>query len=208
VAKQGVVSIHGREYKTVALRVNEFRQQHSIEDGWGIIDIELDAPEGYVKVQAFISHPDGTHVASGLAEEERGTTQINKTSALENCATSAIGRALAAAGYGGTEFASANEVQNAIAQQKEKPVDETPDRIQPIDDKKQSIDDIPDDIADTVSKNIAIGRERMGDEKYKTWHGRVLSNYFQTDSINGLDKAGLARFAGMQSEMLKLSRGD
>jgi hypothetical protein len=36
---------------------------------------------------------------------------------LENCETSAIGRALALAGFGGTEFASANEVQNAIHQQ-------------------------------------------------------------------------------------------
>jgi len=41
---------------------------------------------------------------------------------LENCETSAIGRALAAAGYGGEEYASANEVQNAIQQQNQEPV--------------------------------------------------------------------------------------
>ena len=43
-----------------------------------------------------------------------------RSSALENAETSAIGRALAAAGWGGTEFASANEVQNAIHQQNKK----------------------------------------------------------------------------------------
>ncbi len=36
---------------------------------------------------------------------------------MENCETSAIGRALACLGIGGTEFASANEVVNAIYQQ-------------------------------------------------------------------------------------------
>ena len=41
---------------------------------------------------------------------------------MENAETSAIGRALAAAGWGGTEFASANEVQNAIHQQAPKKV--------------------------------------------------------------------------------------
>ena len=41
----------------------------------------------------------------------------NKTSYVENCETSAIGRALLNFGVGGSEFASANEVQNAIHQQ-------------------------------------------------------------------------------------------
>jgi len=134
VSKAGIVNIHGKEYKTVALRVAEFRETHAIDDGWGILDSELPAPEGYVKVAAMIVDPEGRNVASGLAEEKRDATQINKTSALENCATSAIGRALAAAGYGGTEFASANEVQNAIHQQEER-VEETPDRITPVDNK-------------------------------------------------------------------------
>ena len=60
---------------------------------------------------------DGVTIATGLAVEVRGSSQINKTSALENCETSAIGRALAAFGLGGSEYASANEVENAIHQQ-------------------------------------------------------------------------------------------
>ena len=55
---------------------------------------------------------------TGHALERYGSTMINKTSALENCETSAIGRALAAAGYAGTEYASADEVANAISNQK------------------------------------------------------------------------------------------
>ena len=40
-----------------------------------------------------------TLISSGYAEEIVGTSKVNQTSALENCETSAIGRALANAGY-------------------------------------------------------------------------------------------------------------
>jgi len=113
----GIVTIHGREYKTVAYRVGEFREDHGIDGGWAIITDELPATNHMVKVFASIVDPEGKVVATGLAEEDREKGQINKTSALENCETSAIGRALAAAGYGGSEYASANEVENAIHQQ-------------------------------------------------------------------------------------------
>ena len=55
---------------------------------------------------------------TGHAEEEIGSSQINTTSALENCETSAIGRALALMGIGVDEsFASGDEVANAVFQQ-------------------------------------------------------------------------------------------
>ena len=77
-----------------------------------------------VVIRASILDIEGRLRATGHSEEYRKTTQINKTSALENAETSAIGRALAGLGIGGTEFASANEVQNAIhQQQKGKPTE-------------------------------------------------------------------------------------
>ena len=57
-------------------------------------------------------------VYTGHAYEKLGATPINSTSALENCETSAIGRALASAGFAGSEFASADELVNALGQQK------------------------------------------------------------------------------------------
>ena len=115
---KGTVNIRGKEYRTVALRVDEFRKKHPIADGWGIVTTP--AFDGdLVRVMAQIVAPGDVTVATGIAEEKRGSTQINRTSALENCETSAIGRALAAAGYGGEEYASADEVANAIAQQRE-----------------------------------------------------------------------------------------
>ena len=50
-------------------------------------------------------------IGSGMAEEIRGSSPVNKTSALENCETSALGRALASLGLHGGEYASDNEMQ-------------------------------------------------------------------------------------------------
>tara|TARA_Y100001963_G_scaffold113481_1_gene157183 strand:- start:265 stop:816 length:552 start_codon:yes stop_codon:yes gene_type:complete len=70
-----------------------------------------------VVVKATLS-VDGNEY-TGLAEEMRNANKINKTSAVENGETSAIGRCLSAAGYYGSEYCSANELENALAQQDE-----------------------------------------------------------------------------------------
>lgn len=114
----GKVNIHGKEYETVASRIQRFRAAHP---DWQIYTEILTADAERVVMQCSICTEAGTHIATGHAEEVRAATQINRTSALENCETSAIGRALAAAGFGGTEFASADEVVQAIAQQKQRP---------------------------------------------------------------------------------------
>ena len=113
MAKQGVVNIHGKQYKTVALRVNEFRKDHP---AFGL-ETELVQNTDLVIMKALIKDESGRVIATGYAEEKRNSTNINKTSALENCETSAIGRALAAFGLAGEEYASADEVANAINQQ-------------------------------------------------------------------------------------------
>lgn len=108
------VKIHGKDYKTVAERVAEFRQvnkKHSIKTNL------VSNQDGVIVMRADISDPEGRHLGTGYAEEVRGSTNINKTSALENCETSAIGRALAACGFGGEQYASANEVTYAVINQ-------------------------------------------------------------------------------------------
>jgi len=110
----GIVNIKGKEYQTVALRMQKFREQHP---DWSIITALISRDAETVVMLASVMNEQNRIIATGHAEEFRNASQINSTSALENCETSAIGRALAAAGFGGTEFASANEVQNAIHQQ-------------------------------------------------------------------------------------------
>ena len=111
----GIVKIHKNDYKTVALRVTEFIASPKHE-GWSI-ETDLISDGTNVVIKAFVKDVDGRVRGTGYAEEVRGSTNINKTSAVENCETSAIGRALSAVGFGGTEYASANEVSNAIIQQ-------------------------------------------------------------------------------------------
>lgn len=114
MADTGKVLIHGKEYETVASRVQKFREQHKLELS---IETELiSADENMVVMKATISKGDQV-IATGHAEESRTASTINRTSALENCETSAIGRALAAFGLAGTEFASADEVAQAVTQQ-------------------------------------------------------------------------------------------
>lgn len=107
------VNIHGKDYMTVAERINDFRAANK---EW-TINTDLISNADLVVVKATIHNESGHQVGSGYAEEVRGSSNINKTSALENCETSAIGRALASCGYGGTQYASANEVGDAIINQ-------------------------------------------------------------------------------------------
>ena len=117
MSKQGVVNIRGKQYKTVVLRVNEFREKYKPEDGWSIQTWLISDDGDRVVTRTVICDKDDHIVATGLAEEVRGSSNINKTSALENCETSSLGRALAAFGLGGEEYCSADELVRAIAQQ-------------------------------------------------------------------------------------------
>ena len=116
---QGIIKLHGRNYKTVALRVQEFRNAHSIEDGWGLCTRLISVDDQRVVFRASVVDPTGKEIAVGFAEERRSPRGINAVSAVENCETSAIGRALAAAGFAGTEYASADELVTALNQQRQ-----------------------------------------------------------------------------------------
>ena len=107
------VKIHGKDYKTVAERVAEFHKEH--KENKSIITEIIQFKDGIVVVKAAIKI--GENVFTGHAYEDIGSTKINETSALENCETSAIGRALASAGYAGSEFASADELVTALGKQ-------------------------------------------------------------------------------------------
>lgn len=107
----GIVLIHGREYQTVAYRVSQFREKYPL---WSLVTEAIKIDVEVVVMKATIMDESGRVIATGHAEEYRSSSTINKTSALENSETSAIGRCLAAFGLGGTEFATADEVANAI----------------------------------------------------------------------------------------------
>jgi hypothetical protein len=109
--KQKSVSQHGKDYYTVATRHNLFMHYFSdrAEINTDIIPELCNDKRVAVKCTINVSG----HKYTGMALEEFGSSFINKTSALENAETSALGRALAAFGLHGSEFASADELINA-----------------------------------------------------------------------------------------------
>ena len=112
------VEIRGKKYACVAERVQAFREicpNGSIETSVQLIPDD----KGYICLAtSIIKGEDGKTLAQDNAYEREGSTQINRTSYIENACTSAIGRALAALGLGSeTSMASAEEMANALYQQ-------------------------------------------------------------------------------------------
>lgn len=107
--------IKGKEYAEVPQRVNAFR----LAVPAGSIESEIVSLEnGVVIMKATVRDEDGKILGIGHAYEKEDSTFINKTSYIENCETSAVGRALGMCGFGiDTSMASYEEVTNAINNQ-------------------------------------------------------------------------------------------
>jgi hypothetical protein len=104
----GVTQRGGKKYTEVFVRVEAFRKAFALDHG---INTEILLDDGKrVVIKATVINAAGMIVGSGMAEEIRGSSNVNKTSALENCETSAIGRALASIGLHGGTYASLNEI--------------------------------------------------------------------------------------------------
>ena len=119
---EGINVRGGKEYLEVKKRVAIFRKHFGT-----CLGIETDilvANDKIVRVKAIVRDKAAMIVGSGIAEELRGDGTVNKTSAVENAETSAIGRALASIGLHGSEYASANEMDAVV--RKEAVIDQTP----------------------------------------------------------------------------------
>ena len=104
------VNIKGKKYSTVNER-HKHLLQYFPEARFNEEVVFHDADRVVVKTELYISD---TIYAVGHAEEYRNANFINKTSALENCSSSSLGRCLAAFGLSGSEYASAEELVNAL----------------------------------------------------------------------------------------------
>ena len=107
------VNIHGKEYFTVAERLAELNT--NVDGNYTITTEMVYFRDGIVVFKATLQIGDNTF--TGHAQEKEDASMINKTSYIECAETSSIGRALASAGYLGSEFASADEVATAIKNQ-------------------------------------------------------------------------------------------
>ena len=107
--------IRGKQYAEVNQRIKAFRMLCPN----GCISTEIISnQDGVVIMKASVFDEEGKLLGTGTAYEKEGSSNINKTSYIENCETSACGRALAMLGLGiDLSVASFEEVSNAIEQQ-------------------------------------------------------------------------------------------
>ena len=108
------VEIKGNQYASVSQRIKAFRMVYPN----GFIRTEMVSNENGICIFRAEAGVDDFVLGVGHAYEKEGSTFINKTSYIENCETSAVGRALGMCGFGvDTDVASAEETQNAQLQQ-------------------------------------------------------------------------------------------
>lgn len=132
--------IKDKPYIEVNERIKAFRKVYPD----GFILTELVSNENGVctfraTVGVYTENNEPLAIGTGTAYEKENSTFINKTSYIENCETSAVGRALGMAGFGiDASVASAEEVQNAINNQEQKPKEgakATPEQVKILSEK-------------------------------------------------------------------------
>ena len=160
--------IKGKQYSEVNQRIKAFRMLYPE----GTIETEMLSNENGVcvfKASIFIPEYDeeaksnGVYIVNhnrllgtGTAYEKEGSTFINKTSYIENCETSAVGRALAMCGIGiDTSIASKEEVENAIEQQEQEKQEQEEKKKLLLDIKNLMIEKkiLPNEISEHFGKN-------------------------------------------------------
>jgi len=148
------INVKQKQYVEVTERVKYFRIAPEFK-GWSIETEIISMEDGEVLMKTTIKDSEGIIKSTGLAHEVQEASYINKTSYIENCETSAVGRALAMLAIGiDTSMASADEVEIAIAKD-EAGITGKKTASKPA--KKKS----------PVAKNIAVEDEMPEGEKMK-----------------------------------------
>jgi len=110
-------NIKGKQYVEVNERVKAFRTLPEFK-GMSLESEIIAVDSESVIVRAIVRDESGRIISTGFAHEEKSSSNINRTSYIENCETSAVGRALGMLGIGiDTSIATADEVATAIAKQ-------------------------------------------------------------------------------------------
>lgn len=193
LSNEDKVQIKGKFYTTVDKRLQVLRKHLGSKVGVTTNIIHHDLERVVVEAQIEICNADETGwytIGKDFAEEFRAEGYINKTSALENCCTSAIGRALAACGLGGGEYASAFEMDNAInnkpsAPKKPKkivtPKNKNDYLLKKLDSDEVSVNNSPVDLIQNIRVEFAL----LNDEKRKEFF--ALNNDEIEKAYNNID---------------------
>lgn len=146
------VDVKGKNYAEVNQRIKAFRM---VYPNGAIVTELLSNENGMCIFKATVLDDERLPLGTGTAYEKEGSTFINKTSYIENCETSAVGRALGMCGFGiDTSVASYEEVSNAIKNQ-----EQTKQRDKRLDE----IEDLAQDTGTSIAKLESYYKVKMLD---------------------------------------------
>ena len=173
-----MIDLKGKNYAMVPERVTAFRKLYPE----GFITTEILSHDGtVVTMQARVGYyaADGSRVilGTGLAQEVKGKGMVNGTSYIENCETSAVGRALGMLGLGinGGGICSAEELANAIVAQRQ------PDKSEFADMSDARMEILELAKGDVSKLNEVI--ERITEGKFKSMDGMNLQQLVAVKKI-------------------------
>lgn len=152
------------DYETVEERLVKYWKEHP--DGRIYTEIiEHTLQRFIVKASIYRTEVDGHPWTTGFAEETVSTRGVNSTSALENCETSAIGRALANAGYASKGKRPSREEMSKVKANEPKPfAEKLADKItMPVEDDPWAIKEVAP--AQTSAEAVNLVAEILGGTK-------------------------------------------
>ena len=194
------IKLHGKEYMTVAERINLLLSQGEVTRFYSLNTdiVELNDVHCVIKATLTFKGTETDLHFTGHAMEEKGNKGINKTSHVENCETSAIGRALAAAGFHGSEYASADELVEALNNQSDNFA--TPSKAKPSQSNPESSDGGVESSAGGFKGGYYDFLKRCSSEKVRIGEAQYRSTLkeFSLEKANQVEKNN----TGVQSRVL------
>lgn len=142
------------DYATVEERLTEFWNEYPQGRVWTNME-RLEGPMVVFRAEVFRDHDDAHPAAVGYAYEKEGAGHVNKTSFIENCETSAVGRALANLGLHGKKGAPRPSREEM---EKVERMSERNDGV--LDEVRGLLDAIPDDADFDAKTRTALTRIR------------------------------------------------
>lgn len=177
--------IGNKDYAEVHQRVKAFRMLFPM----GIITTEMMSNENGVCIfRATVMTDEGHVLGTGTAFEKIDSNFINKTSYIENCETSAVGRALAMCGIGiDVSIASKEEVENAKNNQKDSK--KSADNKKPANTEKKAQDEAVE-LAKAKARVIGyINRHNFTEEEISQ-----ICKFFKVESVQDLSLDNCNRY--------------
>jgi hypothetical protein len=159
------IKFKGKDYAEVHTRVNYFRSSEQYKD-WGeeCEIVERADDWSWVLMKVIIRYPDERIASTGHAFEEKDANHINTRNHVENCETSALGRALGKLGIGSDgSIATYEEVQNAIANESNDKAKAETKQEEVKEEKKQTPDEyiLETDNWEKVLRYMATNKDKM-----------------------------------------------